>query len=310
MRQKYFKVAVTLDETALKKLTALKETLIDKAEENTCTDFSVMLGSYCRFRKGNLLKKIADSVKSIHGFEIVLKEWKAVSDQEIWLIPEENKELKKLLGLFNYHCKAAKIQKPYIKLLKGSAEQIKKASELLFNAFEPFSVNAYALELDRAEPFEQIARETLLPAPQERTVQEVEPVEIDLEKVLLKDLQPSQFYVSEEKLRKTEQWFDPNDLSNFEPISVKEMDGKLVMLDGHTRAVAALNAGLDRVPLVWETEEWDWEMYRRCVHECEQREILSPLDLVPRVISAAEYWERWDAWCDRMQAEVEAARKE
>ncbi len=130
-----------------------------------------------------------------------------------------------------------------------------------------------------------------------------------LERLTLDDLQPSQFYISEMKLNEVLRWFDPNDLKNFEPIPVKRIDGAVVMLDGHTRAVAACSAGLKRVPLIWEPEEWDWEMYRRCVRECVLRDVHTPFDLIPRVIPEGEYWEKWDAWCDRMQAEVEAERK-
>ena len=76
-----------------------------------------------------------------------------------------------------------------------------------------------------------------------------------LDELTLHDLQPSQFYVSEDKYNAVLRWFDPNDLSGFEPIPLKVLDGVVVMLDGHTRAVAALNAGLVRVPLLWEPEE-------------------------------------------------------
>ena len=62
----------------------------------------------------------------------------------------------------------------------------------------------------------------------------------------LHDLQPSQFYISEKKLHDIREWFDPKDLSGFEPIPVKMLDGVPVMTDGHTRAVAALLCGLDR----------------------------------------------------------------
>lgn len=130
----------------------------------------------------------------------------------------------------------------------------------------------------------------------------------DVTGLVLTDLQPSQFYISEAKYRKVMEWFDPDDLSGFEPIPVKWIDGKPVMLDGHTRAVAALNAGIKKVPICPEPEEWDWEMYRRCVKECNLRDIFTPEDLIPRVIPEQEYWEKWDAWCDRMQAEVLAER--
>ena len=43
----------------------------------------------------------------------------------------------------------------------------------------------------------------------------------------LNAMQPSQFYISEKKLSSVEAWLDPSDLSNFEPIPVKMLDGAL-----------------------------------------------------------------------------------
>ncbi len=128
----------------------------------------------------------------------------------------------------------------------------------------------------------------------------------DIYKLTIKDLQPSQFYISERKLASVEAWFDPADLSNFEPIPVKELDGVPVITDGHTRAVAALRVGVDRVPLVWDTDELDWRLYRACVTACRRRGILSSADLLTRIISAEEYVEQWDAWCDRLHADIDA----
>ena len=82
---------------------------------------------------------------------------------------------------------------------------------------------------------------------------------IKLNELKLKDLQPSQFYISEKKLRDIESWLNPVDLSCFEPIPLKLLDGRPVMTDGHTRAVAALRAGLDSVPLVWDEDELSWD---------------------------------------------------
>ena len=128
----------------------------------------------------------------------------------------------------------------------------------------------------------------------------------DISKLALKDLQPSQFYISEKKLAAVEAWFHPADLSNFEPIPVKLLDGVPVMTDGHTRAVAALRAGLDRVPLVWDEDELDWRLYRACVTACRRCGIGSPADLLGRIISAEAYAEQWDAWCDRLHADIDA----
>ena len=131
---------------------------------------------------------------------------------------------------------------------------------------------------------------------------------MDADGLTLADLQPSQFYISESKLRNVESWFCADDLSNFSPIPVKLLDGRPVMTDGHTRAVAAVRAGLSRVPLVWDSDEMDWDMYRRCVAECLRRGIASPFDLAGQLLDEREYDEKWNKWCDAMQAGVERER--
>ncbi|MBR4800232.1 MAG: hypothetical protein IK048_00930 [Clostridia bacterium] len=127
---------------------------------------------------------------------------------------------------------------------------------------------------------------------------------INIKELKLKDLQPSQFYISEKKLENVKKWFNSNDLSSFESIPVKILDDVPVMTDGHTRAVAAVMAGLESVPLVWDEDELSWDMYRKCVEECRARGVLSPIDLQNRIITEKEYVEKWDKWCDKMQEEV------
>ena len=124
----------------------------------------------------------------------------------------------------------------------------------------------------------------------------------------LRDLQPSQFYISAKKLQSVESWLDAGDLSGFQPIPVKLLGGRPVMTDGHTRAAAALRAGLETVPLVWDEDELDWEMYQICVDACRRRQVFSPADLLRRIVSEPEYAEKWDGWCDAMQAEVRQRR--
>ena len=132
---------------------------------------------------------------------------------------------------------------------------------------------------------------------------------MDTIKMKLKELQPSQFYISAKKLKGIERWLHPADLSNFEPIPVKLLDGKPVMTDGHTRAVAAIRKGLSSVPLIWDMDELDWDMYRACVKACQEQSILSPEALLTRIISEEDYKEKWDKWCDLMQAEIIQSRK-
>ncbi|MBQ9299190.1 MAG: hypothetical protein IJ214_01630 [Clostridia bacterium] len=132
---------------------------------------------------------------------------------------------------------------------------------------------------------------------------------MNIQSLTLLDVQPSQFYISEKKLGGVEAWFDCGDLSNFEPIPIKMLNGLPVITDGHTRAVAALMHGVIHVPLVEESEELDWEMYRRCVAACREKNIFSPADLVGRVINENQYVILWDRWCDQMQNEVLNERK-
>ena len=123
-------------------------------------------------------------------------------------------------------------------------------------------------------------------------------------------MQPSQLYISEEKIQQVRQWFDPKDLNFFPPIPIKVLDGLLVMTDGHTRAVVALQAGLTTLPFVWENDELDWDMYRACVDACKAQGITSPGDLLGRIVTALEYQEKWHKWCDSMQADILARREQ
>ena len=122
---------------------------------------------------------------------------------------------------------------------------------------------------------------------------------------LLKDLQPSQFYISQAKLSNIQAWFHKDDLSNFEPLPVKVLDGIPILTDGHTRAVVAILAGLESVPLVYEEDELDWNLYRYCVEQCNQKGIHSPYDLVDRVISAHVYEEKWINWCEQISSKLQ-----
>ena len=132
---------------------------------------------------------------------------------------------------------------------------------------------------------------------------------MDINKIALLDIQPSQFYVSEEKILNIKKWFDSNDLSNFEPIPIKELDGRIIFTDGHTRAWTAFLSGVSHVPLVWDEDELDWEAYRICVDACIERGVCSAADFRGRVLSGADYKVKWNGWCDKMHAELELKRK-
>lgn len=115
------------------------------------------------------------------------------------------------------------------------------------------------------------------------------------------EIQPSQFYLSEEKLKRIREWFDPKDLSNFEPLPIRRLDGNVIFTDGHTRAFAAWQAGLESVPTVWDGDDLDWDLYRVCVEASRKRGIQSIADLSERILTAEEYAVKWNGWCDEIQ---------
>lgn len=127
---------------------------------------------------------------------------------------------------------------------------------------------------------------------------------INIHSLTIRDLQPSQFYISNEKIENIKKWFDPKDLSNFESIPIKQLDGEIVITDGHTRLVVALLSGLESVPLIWDEDDLNWDMYRECVKECKKQGILSPINLLKRIVSKEEYDIKWNKWCDKMQARL------
>ncbi len=128
---------------------------------------------------------------------------------------------------------------------------------------------------------------------------------MDINEIKLLDIKPSQFYISAKKFERVKQWFDPKDLSNFEPLPIFEHGGKIFFTDGHTRALAAFISGLEKVPLVWDNDEnIGITEYEICVKACEGRGIKNIADLEQRILPHDEYVAKWDNWCDGMQEAV------
>ncbi|MFD1177806.1 GNAT family N-acetyltransferase [Paenibacillus puldeungensis] len=116
----------------------------------------------------------------------------------------------------------------------------------------------------------------------------------------LTELQPSQLYISEGKLRLVREWFTPDDMENFDPIPVKRFDGRILMTDGHTRAVAAHLAGWDSVPVYWDEDDLDMRSYEIDVCWCKDEGIINPIDLSKRIVPHKDYERLWRKRCMEM----------
>ncbi|MFP3898701.1 MAG: hypothetical protein ACLFVD_05260 [Dehalococcoidia bacterium] len=120
-------------------------------------------------------------------------------------------------------------------------------------------------------------------------------------------MQPSQLFISSAKLAQVMRDFGPLRPDSLAPIPVKELGGKVIMTDGHTRALAALLAGLTEIRVVWDEDDLDWEEYDICVHWCEEEGIHTIADLKDRIVSPVDYQRLWRDRCQAMHEELEQA---
>lgn len=124
----------------------------------------------------------------------------------------------------------------------------------------------------------------------------------------LKEIQPSQLYVSSEKLSQVTRTFDPSRPESIEPIPIKKLGGEIIFVDGHTRAFAAFLHNVSAIPVYWEDEELDWDAYEICVDWCKGEGIRTIEDLKDRVVSQEDYEILWYRRCEKMQQNL-AERK-
>jgi len=124
----------------------------------------------------------------------------------------------------------------------------------------------------------------------------------------LNNIQPSQLYISKQKLAKVMEKFNPDDLSTLRPIPIKKLGNKIFYTDGHTRAFAAYQAGLAKIPVIWEDEELDWEMYKICIKWCKDEGLYAIADLRNRIIEQEEYEILWYKRCDDLHKELKRKR--
>jgi hypothetical protein len=125
----------------------------------------------------------------------------------------------------------------------------------------------------------------------------------------LDKIQPTQLFISSEKLSEVMKTFNPKNPESMEPIPVKKLGNEIIFVDGHTRAVAAFLHGFSQVPVYWENEELDWDAYKICVKWCKKEKIRTIADLKTRIVSQKDYEILWYKRCEKMQKNLELRRK-
>ena len=115
---------------------------------------------------------------------------------------------------------------------------------------------------------------------------------------------PSQLYLSSEKLDGVLSWFD-FDEPNYGSLPVFSYEDDWYLADGHTRAFTATLAGAETITVRREPirEEYDFNVYRRSIEWCAEAGIDGITDLHGRVVSPERYEELWIDRCQRVAEE-------
>lgn len=115
--------------------------------------------------------------------------------------------------------------------------------------------------------------------------------------VKIKDLHPTQLYLSEKKLQDIQMICQSAEIINMDPISVLAFGDRLLITDGHHRAYQALLTGQNTISAEWDKDGGD-EIYHLYAQVCEERKIYSILDFKNRILDQDEYEAKWYNWCD------------
>ena len=115
-------------------------------------------------------------------------------------------------------------------------------------------------------------------------------------KVSIKDLHPTQLYLSEKKLQDTQMLYKSAETIQVDPISILAFGDYLLITDGHHRTYQALLAGRDTISAEWDRDGGD-ELYHLYAQACEERKIYSVLDLKNHILVQDEYEAKWYNWC-------------
>ncbi|MFO7882155.1 MAG: nitroreductase family protein [Kosmotogaceae bacterium] len=120
----------------------------------------------------------------------------------------------------------------------------------------------------------------------------------------IREIQPSQLYISENKLDLVRKTIRQNGFDKKRPLPLVRIKGEVTFSDGHTRALAALMEGIEEVPVYRDKDELDLQMYEICVKWCQEERITNIADLKERIVSHEEYKELWLKRCEKMHEKL------
>lgn len=115
----------------------------------------------------------------------------------------------------------------------------------------------------------------------------------------------SQIYLSAEKIASVTEWFNPQNLDNFQPLPVYNFGNNTYTLtDGHTRAYVAYKNGISVLPIFYDNDEIITNqigqlLYKADIDWCKRFKLSHIKQLENRILSKSAYQKLWIERCDR-----------
>jgi len=118
--------------------------------------------------------------------------------------------------------------------------------------------------------------------------------------VSLAELRPNNWFINRAKLRRIREAWKNGRQHALPPVLVSKIDGRLALIDGHSRAYAAYENGVKRIEadvVRLEDIEGSSDLYRYIHRHGPDRGVLTIADLSVRIVSPEEHRALWIDWC-------------
>lgn len=115
----------------------------------------------------------------------------------------------------------------------------------------------------------------------------------------------SQIYISLDKYSAVTEWFCPEHMEIFQPVSVYDFGNSAYTLtDGHTRTLVAYQNGISAVPAIYDNDDivtntLGQMLYKADIEWCARFGLLHIKHLENRIINKSKYEKLWMERCNR-----------
>lgn len=115
----------------------------------------------------------------------------------------------------------------------------------------------------------------------------------------LYQIRPSQLYLDQDKIDRLKGVFDPLNVRFNAPLPIKKNGGEAFLTDGHTRAFLYSEAKISVIPVYWDTDDLDMDLYQTCLNWCRHERVMFIDDLKERILPHDQFLQKWMDRCEK-----------